>query len=107
MTAKRKILATLMSLAGMTSVGASSVTMEAQAQEACSPSAEDMHCACEEALRVGTIEALEEYLYRYPQHNSCWYRIRAALRDYSPDRERSRGQFTPPGGPTPTPTYGG
>jgi hypothetical protein len=70
-------------------IGVALATSSAEAQDICEP--EDAECACERALEVGTIEALEDYLFRYPDApTACTALALNTLSQFTPgDRDDS------------------
>jgi len=65
--------------------------------------AEEAECACENALRENTIEALENYIMRYGNaNNACMALAQAALAQFRPNGSNSDHPGPPDRGP-----YGG
>jgi hypothetical protein len=79
-------------LVGLNAIGISvslaSGSAEAQVLQ-CDP--EEAECACERALELGTIEALEDYLFRYPDApTACTALALNTLSQFTPrDRDNS------------------
>ncbi len=61
--------------------------------------------ACEKALQANSIEALEEFLNKYPRSNACKVLALNALNAFSGDE--NRGPSGPNPGPNPGNGYGG
>lgn len=93
MDPRKQLLTTLSAVA----LGVGSFALSAQAAvqgPQCTTSAEE--CACEDALKANTIEALEEFLRKYPpgmngEGSACTALALAALNDFSNGQ-----QSTPP-----------
>ena len=81
----KKIIKALLGAASVFGVGASGMaasTVNADAKTF-AELRQEADEACEEALRKGTIEALEEYLWKYPwASNACRAKAQAALGEF-------------------------
>lgn len=71
----------------------------------CTPGKTVEECACEAALKINTIDALEEFLRRYPPNkhapNACSALATTALNGFAPTEGGDGGDVKPPTGGTP------
>ena len=112
MNTRIHLLATLSALAlGAGVPSAFSATPPSSASVAfCTPGQSEEECACEAALKANTIEALEEFIRRYPPGRSdataCTALAMTALVQFSSPNDRDT-HTRPVPGPTVAPHYGG
>ena len=96
-----KLIKSLLAAASVFGVGLGGVSATATPADAQTYTElqREAELACEEALRKGTIEALEEYLWKYPwANNACRARALGAMQEFSPNNEYQNGPQDRPGG---------
>lgn len=89
-----KIIKSLLAAASILGVGVGGVSATATRADAqtFADLQREAELACEEALRKGTIEALEEYLWKYPYaNNACRAKALSAVQEFSPNTDYQNG----------------